>query len=302
MRTFVAIDGGGTKTECWVADETRVLGRRVCGSVKIMNVGEAVATERLLSLVREAVNTAGVDLNAVTATCFGLAGSSSAGVKAWAESALGAVVSGTVEVCGDEEIALDAAFGAGAGVFVICGTGANVVGRCEDGTLVTAGGWGPVLGDEGSGQWIGLEAVRSALKALDRGEKTTLLREVMAFWRLQSVSELVAVGNQQPRPEFAELAETVARCAEAGDAVAQDVLQRAGEELAAQVRLVVEKMKAKGSDVKRAAFAGSVLRLIAPVRKAMEAGLVGVAVDAKATEPLEGALWRARKQWLVVSD
>jgi N-acetylglucosamine kinase-like BadF-type ATPase len=109
------------------------------------------------------------------------------------------------------------------------------------------------------------------------------------------VSELVAVGNQQPRPEFAELAETVARCAEAGDAVAQDVLQRAGEELAAQVRLVIEKMKAKGSDVKRVAFAGSVLRLIAPVRQSLEAGLVGIAVDAKATEPLEGALWRARK-------
>jgi N-acetylglucosamine kinase-like BadF-type ATPase len=181
-------------------------------------------------------------------------------------------------------------------VFVICGTGANVVGRCEDGTLVTAGGWGPVLGDEGSGQWIGLEAVRAALKALDRGGETMLLREVMAFWKLQRVSELVAVGNQQPRPEFAELAETVARCAERGDAVAQDVLLRAGEELAGQVRLVVEKMKAKGSDVKRVAFAGSVLRMIAPVRKAMEAGLMEIAVDAKATEPLEGALFRARRK------
>jgi N-acetylglucosamine kinase-like BadF-type ATPase len=138
-----------------------------------------------------------------------------------------------------------------------------------------------------------LEAVRAALKALDRGEETTLLREVMAFWKLQSVSELVAVGNQQPRPEFAELAETVARCAEAGDTVAQDVLQHAGAELAAQVRLVVEKMK--GSVVRRVAFAGSVLRMIAPVRQSLEAGLVGIAVDAKATEPLEGALWRARK-------
>jgi N-acetylglucosamine kinase-like BadF-type ATPase len=296
MAIFVAIDGGGTKTECWVADETRVLGRAVCGSVKIMNVGEAVAAERLQSLVRDAAKAAGVDLSAVTATCFGLAGSSSAGVKAWAQTTLGLVVSGAVEVCGDEEIALDAAFGGGAGVFVICGTGANVVGRCEDGSLVTAGGWGPVLGDEGSGQWIGLEAVRAALKALDRGAETMLLREVMAFWKLQSLSELVAVGNQQPRPEFAELAETVARCAEAGDAVAQDVLQRAGSELAVQVRLVVEKMKAKGNDVKRVAFAGSVLRLIAPVRQALEAGLVGIEVDAKATEPLEGALFRTRQK------
>jgi len=296
MGIFVAIDGGGTKTECWVADDSRVLGRAVCGSVKTMNVGEAVATERLQSLVREAVKAAGVDLSAVSGTCFGLAGSSSAGVKAWAETALRAVVGGVVEVCGDEEIALDAAFGAGAGVFVICGTGANVVGRCEDGTLVTAGGWGPVLGDEGSGQWIGLEAVRAALKALDRGVETMLLREVMAFWKLKNVSELVAVGNQQPRPEFAELAETVAKCAEQGDEIALEVLLRAGAELAAQVRLVVEKMKAKGSVVKRVAFAGSILRLIAPVRKAMEAGLVGIALDAKATEPLEGALFRARRK------
>ena len=59
MRLFLALDGGGTKTRCWVADETRVLGRATGGTVKIMNVGETIATGRLEELIRIAARDAG---------------------------------------------------------------------------------------------------------------------------------------------------------------------------------------------------------------------------------------------------
>src|SRR5580698_5881788 len=154
MAYFVALDGGGTKTQCWVADEEKVLGRASTGSVKLMVVDEATATLRLQELVREAAAEAGVALGDVTRTCFGLAGSSSDIVRQWAERSLRGVVGGEVVICGDEEIAFDAAFRGGAGVLVIAGTGSNVMGRCANGTRVSAGGWGPMLGDEGSGHWI----------------------------------------------------------------------------------------------------------------------------------------------------
>jgi N-acetylglucosamine kinase-like BadF-type ATPase len=163
-----------------------------------------------------------------------------------------------------------------------------------------------MLGDEGSGHWIGLEALRAGLRALDRDVETCLLREILGFWELGELDAglglLVAKANHRSRPDFAELAGVVASCAEGGDALAISVLERAGEELAGQVRLVMSKMKAAGceaGDVSRVAFTGSVLERIARVRRSMEEHLriamPEVEMGQSAAEPLEGALWRARK-------
>jgi glucosamine kinase len=302
MPYFVALDGGGTKTECWVADAGRVLGRASGSTVKIMNAGEEAATERLRGVVRAALEAAGVAGETVTRTCFGLAGTSSSEVRVWAEKTLRGLLSGEMVITGDEEIALDAAFRGGPGVLVIAGTGSHVTGRCADGTRVGAGGWGPVLGDEGSGNWIGLEAIRAGLRAKDRGIETCLLREIEQVWEVENLGELVARANWRERPAFAPLTEVVARCAEGGDALAQGVLKRAGVELADQVSLVISKMRASGcapDEVSRIAFTGSVLGKIPRVLRSMgehlQAASPEIVVDSQAVQPLEGALWQARR-------
>ena len=302
MAYFVALDGGGTKTECWVAGESRVLGQASGPTVKLMNVGEQSATENLRAIVREALGAAGIPGDSIARTCFGLAGSSSAEVRRWAEARLGELVSGGIIITGDEQIALDAAFHGGAGVLVIAGTGSHVTGRCADGTTVGVGGWGPVLGDEGSGTWIGLEAIRACLRARDRGVDSCLLREIQQAWRLEDLASLVAKANLRERPDFASLTMVVASCADDGDALAQGVLDRAGEELATQVSLVISKMRAAdcpAEDVSRVAFTGSVLGRIPRVLRAMDEHLHGawpeINVDDSAVQPLEGALWRARQ-------
>jgi N-acetylglucosamine kinase-like BadF-type ATPase len=305
MGLFLAIDAGGTKTECALADEARVLARASAGTVKLMRVGEEVATARLREMLEEVAAKAGVGLREVTRTCFGLAGVSSGVVRGWAERVMRETVGGVVEVCGDEEIALDAAFRGGVGILVIAGTGSNAIGRGVDGRLVGAGGWGPLLGDEGSGFWIGLEATRMALKERDRvgevGASSILLGEIERTWGLGSVGELVAkanirVGADGTAPDFAELAPVVARCAEEGDALAGSVLELAGVELAELVRVVVQRLEVMEVEV---AYTGSVLERIGTVGQAMVKGLktsVPLArVREGAVDPLEGALWRARK-------
>jgi glucosamine kinase len=301
MAYFVALDGGGTKTRCWVTDDENVLGRATGGSVKLMAVDEATATSRLQDLVRAAAAEAGVALSDVTGTCMGLAGSTSDSVRVWAEQTLRSVVSGEVLVCGDVDIAFDAAFRGGAGVLVIAGTGSNVLGRCDGGAMLGAGGWGPMLGDEGSGHWIGVEAIKVALRAQDRGAETCMLKDIESHWGLQNQGELVAYANRKTRVEFAELTTVVAGCAEGGDSLAASVLERAGEELAQQVSLVASKMHQAGcssSDALHVAFTGSVLGKIPGVRRSMEetlrASIPNVEVAQRAVEPLEGALWRAR--------
>jgi N-acetylglucosamine kinase-like BadF-type ATPase len=253
--------------------------------------------------VREALGAAGVAGDSIACTCFGLAGSSSAEVCRWAETTLQGLVSGGVIIAGDEQIALDAAFRGGAGVLVIAGTGSHVTGRCADGSTVGAGGWGPVLGDEGSGTWIGIEAIRACLRARDRGVESCLLREIQQAWQLEDLGALVAKANMRERPDFASLTTVVANCAESGDALAQGVLDHAGEELAAQVSLVISKMRGAGCeavDASRVAFTGSVLGRISRVLRAMDSHLRAawpeIRVDANAVQPLEGALWRARQR------
>jgi glucosamine kinase len=299
MSLFLAIDAGGTKTSCVLADETRVLGRAVTGSIKLMRVGEAEASARLRAMLAEVSLAAGVGLGQVAKTCIGLAGFTIAAVREWAEREIGDVVGGELLLCGDEAIALDGAFKGGPGILVIAGTGSNFVGRAADGTMYNVGGWGPALGDEGSGFWIGQEALRAGFWAKDRGVPTELLKAIGEFWKVDSLGEIVEKANERPGPDFAALTPVVARCAEGGDELAVAVLERAGAELAEQVALVALKMQESGSNDRiKVAYTGSVIAHIAPVRQAMVAALKKAAPKVKvmeaAADSLEGALWRAR--------
>lgn len=301
MGYFLGVDAGGTKTRCVLADETQVLGRAECGSVKLMRVGEAEATARLRGLLEQVAAATGIGLDKVTRSCVGIGGFSIPAVREWCLTQMKAMVSGEVEICGDEVIALDAAFQGGPGILVVSGTGSITVGRSADGTMYGAGGWGPVLADEGSGWWIGLEAVRSGFWAKDRGIETSLLDEIQNFWGLASLGEVIEMGNARPGPDFAALVPLVVRCAESGDEMARAVLERAGVDLAELVALVSVKMRETSSESESTigvAYAGSVLEHIAMVRQAMIAALAESAPQAHVMEgavnSLEGALWRAR--------
>ena len=299
MSLFLAIDAGGTKTRCLLADEEKVLGRAVTGSVKLMRVGEAEATARLRAMLAEVAATAGVPLAEVTRTCIGIAGYTIEAVRSWAQREIANVAGGTHLISGDEEIAFEGAFCGGPGILVVAGTGNNVMGRAADGAIYGAGGWGPVLGDEGSGFWIAQEALRAGFWARDRGIATTLLTAIGEFWKLKTIGEIVEMANSRPGPDFPALTPIVVQCAEAGDELATAVLERAGAELAELVALVALKMEESGPQSSiGVAYTGSVLEHIALVRSAMVTVLQKAAphiyVMEGAVDALEGALWRAR--------
>lgn len=301
MAYFIGIDAGGTKTRCVLGDDTKILGRADCGSIKLMRVGEAEATARLRRLLEETATAAGVSLQEVTRSCVGIGGVSIPAVRQWCDTQMRAMVSGEVEVCGDEDIALDAAFRGGPGILAVSGTGSIFIGRSADGTMYPVGGWGPVLADEGSGWWIGVEAVRAGFWARDRGIETNLLAEVQNAWGLSSLGELVEKGNDRPGPDFAALVPLVARCAEDGDEMARAVLERAGADLAELIALVATKMMETSGESEvpiGVAYVGSILEHVTIVRQTMTAALAESApqtyVLEGAVNSLEGALWRAR--------
>ena len=299
MAYFVGLDSGGTKTECWLGDESRVLARAVCGTVKLTRVSQPIATARLRELLSEVSDKAGVPLRSVSRTCVGVAGFSIAEVREWAARVVSEMVAGEVHVCGDDEIALDAAFEGGAGVLVIGGTGSAVLGRCGDGARFKAGGWGPGIGDEGSGFWIGREAVRRTFAALDSGEESKLLEAIRMAWGVRDMGEVVAFANARPGPDLSALTPVVMRCVEDGDALAAAILDDAGDELAKQICLVWEKMRGHGETTGRVAYTGSVVEKIARAREAMRRGIEqrceGLALVDRAVNSMDGAMWRARR-------
>jgi glucosamine kinase len=212
------------------------------------------------------------------------------------------------EVVGDEVIALDAAFQGGAGILQIAGTGSNCIGRMATGERESAGGYSSVLGDEGSGYWIGLHGIRQALRAYDAGEPSIILDRVAAEWETSSLEELVNFGNSTvnlgngvPGPDFSALAPIISAAAEEGDAVANRVLLQAAADLAEFILLVRHKLRQRHGLVEEVpvAFTGGVLEKMGIVRARLADLLKQAAPHMpfrqEGVVAVEGALWRARK-------
>lgn len=298
---FLAVDAGGTKAEFLLADTTTELARVRVGSIKTLNTSPEIAEQNFVFALRELERMSGISPRELWRTCIGTAGFSVASVTDWLREQHRRHAGGELIVCGDEAIALDAAFEGHRGVLALAGTGSNVVGRSADGQRVSAGGWGPVIGDEGSGHWIGLEAVRAIFGAVDERRTTTLGSEVLRTWGLTSLEQLIHVGNTAPPLKFAELTPAVVQCADKGDSIATQVLSRAGDELARLVDLVIGQMQAvEGSAfvVPEVAVAGGILQGVPAVRNAMTAALRRsrgeIVVRSEAVDAVNGALWRAR--------
>ena len=144
-------------TDYVLADETRELARVRTGTIKRMRTDADTAAQNLDSALRQLTALSGVSMHSIARTCVGTAGESVPLVADWLRGAIMSRVSGELLLLGDVEIALDAAFLGEAGVLVLAGTGSNVAGRLSGGALISAGGWGPVLADQGSGHRIGME-------------------------------------------------------------------------------------------------------------------------------------------------
>jgi glucosamine kinase len=300
MGYFLGFDAGGTKTECALAEDDRVVARAVGGSIKPLRVTIEEAQENIAALLKEIAGQSGVDLHRVTASCIGTAGLRLPQTDGWMRQLLSACASGEIEVCGDEEIALDGAFPGGAGVLVIGGTGSNILGRTSDGRRLNVGGWGPALGDEGSGYWIGHEALRTAFRALDFGTRSMLLERVMKFWNARELGDVVNIANATPTPDFSKLSHLVVECAEAGDEVCFEILTRGGRmqgESAIQAFRRVRILDA-GAPLPGIAFIGGILQHVEIVRRTMietiRQALPAVHIEQEAADAVVGALWRAR--------
>jgi N-acetylglucosamine kinase-like BadF-type ATPase len=300
MGLFLGIDGGGTTTSCVIGDEKSVLGAGTGGPSNVVRVGEAATRTALADAIGQACSTAGIDPSTIGGACVGIAGAARPQVAATVRKILAELISCEIEIVGDATIALQAAFGEGAGVVVIAGTGSVAYGRDASGRFARAGGWGFMVSDEGSGYWIGRTAVSAALRDADENPDSNdaLLPAIMRAWNLNDRDGLVMAANASPAPDFAGLSPLVAALAGSGNDLAREILNRAGTELAAFGEIVVRRLFAHG-DGAPVAMSGGVFRHSAVVRETFRSELrrqcPTVAIVEEMSNPVQGALERARK-------
>ena len=301
---YLGIDGGGTKTTCVVGDVSNLLATATAGPSNIVRVGEAQARESLQQAVSQACAAAGITPAQVARTCVGGAGAARPELAAIVRRALAEILPAPIEVVGDTQTSLEAAFDTGPGVIVNAGTGSFAYGRDRHGNTARAGGWGFAIGDEGSAHWIGRAAVSAVLRASDRDYATpqNLLHGSFAtalckVWGVTSLIDLARAANSTPPPDFASLFPAIAA---SKDVIALEVLSSAGRELAQVAAVVVNRLFPKGEPGPvPVAMTGGVFRHAVLTKGDFYNGLrqldPRVEINPLIVDPVEGALRMARR-------
>lgn len=240
----VGIDAGGSKTVCQVGEpDGRVLREARGPGANLQSAGELQVEKVLHDVMTEAL----ADIHeAPAAVCIGMAGVDRPDDARVMRAMLARLCRGSrAVVTNDALIALEAGAPGVPGIVLIAGTGSIAYGRDAHGHAARAGGWGHALGDEGSGFWLGRQALRAVLRAADRRDApTALAARVKAHFgvaREQDLVHPIYEGGIKPKV-VAALAALVGETADAGDTVAMRIVDVGADELAGSVVSVARRL------------------------------------------------------------
>jgi N-acetylglucosamine kinase-like BadF-type ATPase len=285
MDLLLAVDGGQSQTLALLATlEGRILGTGLSGPAN--HIHEPGGMERINRALREAIGgafeQAGLPLERVHSACVGMTG----GAEVVGEVVAAFLQCDTLTAVEDSVTALAGASLAQPGVVVIAGTGAVAFGQTVDGRQAKSGGWGHIMGDEGSAYDIGIQTLRAVTQAADgRCAATTLTVAVPAYLGAADLAEVrqQVYASIITRPQIAGLAAVVSQAANMGDDLARRLLAEAGLETGMSVYTT-------GGVFGAGEWIG------VPFRAAVNGASPRAEVRAAAFAPVIGALLLARQQ------
>jgi glucosamine kinase len=299
-RWVLGIDGGATKTLAAVLDlDAGTLHLGHAGPSNEDAVGAKSAVQALLRAADEALERAGASREDLASAVLAVAGTDTDSVARHVHEER---TEGWL-VVNDVVGAWATATGAAPGVAAISGTGSNVfgVGGVDGETRAwRAGGWGHLLGDEGSGYWLGVQSIKAALRDREAsGPQTALSDAVCGFFDAPSVEAAAAMVYSKPltKGDIAAFATETARLAAQGDAVARGLYERGAAELGEQIAAVIRQTGLQGSFpvglIGSAFKAGSVF--VAPLRRAIQECAPEARVSTVEMAPVGGSLLLAMR-------
>jgi N-acetylglucosamine kinase-like BadF-type ATPase len=291
MRYVLGIDAGGTKTVGLLADETgRVVGEARGTGANLQTHGE-LEVEKVFDGILEALGSR----EKIAAVCLGIAGVD----RPRDEEVIRGILRRlgyreTARVVNDATIALVAGAEERVGIVILAGTGSIAYGADRGGRTARSGGYGFLLADEGSGYWLGHQALRATVRSADgRGPQTLLAVLVFESLGVQSVAEMVPVVYEKGLPKFriAAHAGLVQQASDRGDAVATALLEEAAIELSLAARAVAQRLSL-GDGPYRVVLAGGVFKACPSLTGRIEQclGLPGAQLTPLRVEPAQGAV------------
>ncbi len=295
MKHVLGIDAGGTKTVCLLGDEQgRILAEARGGGANLNTAGELGVEMVLHAVMEEAIGDREVTPAVI---CLGMAGVDRDDDYRTVRSIMRRIgYRAPVLIVNDALVALEAGAKEGPGIVVIAGTGSIAYGRDTRNRAARAGGWGHVLGDEGSGYWIGRQALQAVMRQADgRGPATALTTRVLAHFGVEKPSELVRVVYYADvgRQAVAALGPLVESAYHEGDEVAVRILRGAAGELLAAARSVTRQLTME-EEAFPFILAGGIFHAVPWLASAVSSGLAAVAARSTIrlleTEPATGAI------------
>jgi N-acetylglucosamine kinase-like BadF-type ATPase len=245
---FLVIDSGKSKTIAAVYDSNLNVHCSVVGGPSDISLERDVVLNNVSHVVSTCLNEANCRLEDLDLVVFSWAGLDTERdfEIAWSVIDLLGYPRSKVVLVHDALAAYYAVTGGEPGVAVIAGTGAIAYGVNRRGVHARSSGWGWIIGDEGSGLWIALQALNAVARAYDgRGPSTSLLERIKEYYGLRDLLDIVTPiyrTRQLNISKLAGLAEVVNEEAEKGDVVALEILSRAGRELALAAYSVAKKL------------------------------------------------------------
>lgn len=244
---YLGVDGGGTKTHIvLIDDEKKLVCEGFSGASNPLRVGVEPAISSIIKALDATCDKAQLSRGDVVSATLGLAGVRRADLRQRIRERVGNILGiKQIEVVTDAQIALYGTTLGKAGVVVIAGTGSICYGKNENGKVATAGGWGPIAGDEGGGSTIARRALQAIAKATDgRGKPTRLSEAGIDYFRTSTPENLLIAiyAPQIDNARIAGFARLVAETAAEGDEIALEIMKEAGFELGLAAFAVIKKL------------------------------------------------------------
>ena len=285
----VGIDAGASKTRAFAVDRAgTVVGRGAGGGGNLLTSPDPQGA--IAAALAEALGGRGAD--AVVLSC---AGGDRETERARGEEILRRLAppGAKLLVTHDAIAALYAGNPTGCGVVLIAGTGSIAYGRNEEGEEDRAGGWGYLIGDEGSAVWCGLEALRAISHAVDgRGAPTRMTALLLQQLGVGEFSDVLPqlYGRPHPAPAIGAATRALASASAEGDAMANAILQRGANALARAATVVALKLGLPAGPVY---LAGGAFENLSLLQRLVQLDLLGLlpqaTVEPVREEPAMGA-------------
>ena len=303
MKYLIGIDGGGTKTDSAIADLSgKIIYQTVGKPSNFLIIGVKETVANLFAAIEECLFELKGDFSDVKQIVVGVAGAGrkddaellEMSFKDYADNE-GIHFKG-VKVVSDAQVALEGAFPDSAGCILIAGTGSILFGKDDKGNIYRVGGFGRLIGDEGSGYRIGRKALNAVSKEIDgRGEKT-IITELVNNKIDFGVSDKLVNKVYKEKLDIASIAKIVIDAAEIGDDEANKILSDEADELVLHLKSILNKIPTKKLDV---SFTGSLIDnknfYSELLKKKIKESLLQIRIVTPAFSPVSGAILIAKR-------